>query len=246
MQSFCDISDVVAEGKANMKTAFRDVKENIRGRIVRGDWGPGDLIPNEVDLASEFQCARATVNRAVRELASEGLVERKRKAGTRVCKSPVRRAQFEIPIVRQEIEASGRMYRYALVRNTKCAAPEWLKARMGLEEDTQVVHLTCTHYADNNPYQFEDRWINLAALPQAGGVDFSEVGPNEWLVAEVPFSDAEISFSATAADEDLASHLGCAIGDPLFLAERSTWWQGDSITYVRLVFQRGHRMTTRF
>jgi len=227
-----------------MKTAFRDVKEIIRGRIVSGDWGPGDLIPNEVDLAAEFQCARATVNRAVRELAEEGLVERK--AGTRVCKAPRRRAQFEIPVVRQEIEISGRMYRYALVRNQKSIAPEWLRARMGLESDGEVLHLTCVHYADNNPYQFEDRWINLAALPQADDADFSEIGPNEWLIAAVPFSDAEISFSATAADEDLASHLGCSLGDPLFLAERSTWWQGQSVTYVRLVFQRGHRMTTRF
>ena len=229
-----------------MKTAFRDVKENIRGRIVRGEWGPGDLLPNEVDLAIEFQCARATVNRAMRELAEEGLVERKRKAGTRVRLSPVRRAQFEIPIVRQEIEASGRMYRYALVRSTQAAAPEWLKARMGLDEIAEVLHLTCIHFADNNPYQFEDRWINLSALPQAADADFSESGPNEWLIATVPFSDAEISFSATAADADLANHLGCAAGDPLFLAERSTWWQGNAITYVRMVFQRGHRVTTRF
>lgn len=229
-----------------MRTAFRDVKENIRGRIVSGDWPPGDLIPNEVDLAAEFQCARATVNRAVRELAEEGLVERKRKAGTRVRKSPVRRAQFEIPIVRQEIESTGRIYRYALIRNSETIAPEWLKARMCLEDGTQVLHLTCIHFADNNPYQFEDRWINLAALPQAREADFSEVGPNEWLIATVPFSDAEISFSATAADERLASHLGCAQGDPLFLAERSTWWQGAAITFVRMVFQRGHRLTTRF
>lgn len=229
-----------------MKTAFRDVKETIRDRIVSGDWGPGDLIPNEVDLAVEFQCARATVNRAVRELAEEGLVERKRKAGTRVRKAPLRRAQFEIPIVRQEIESSGRMYRYALVRNKRSAAPEWLRARMGLGLNDEVLHLTCVHYADSNPYQYEDRWINLAALPQAGEADFTASSPNEWLVNQVPFSDAEISFSATAADEDLASHLGCSSGDPLFMAERSTWWQGNSITYVRLLFQRGHRMTTRF
>lgn len=229
-----------------MKTAFRDIKETIRHRIVRGDWGPGELIPNEVDLAAEFQCARATVNRAVRELAEEGLVERKRKAGTRVRMSPLRRAQFEIPIVRQEIENSGRMYRYALVRCVQTPAPAWLSARMGLSDGALVVHLTCVHYADNNPYQFEDRWINLEALPQAADADFSATGPNEWLIATVPFSDAEISFSASAADADLASHLGCAEGDPLFLAERSTWWQGQSITYVRLVFQRGHRVTTRF
>ncbi|WP_369681618.1 GntR family transcriptional regulator [Shimia sp. CNT1-13L.2] len=160
--------------------------------------------------------------------------------------SPVRRAQFEIPVVREEIEASGRMYRYALVRRDLCDTPDWLRARMGLGDRGQVLHLVCVHYADNNPYQYEDRWINLAALPNAADVDFSETSPNEWLVETVPFSDAEISFSATASDEVLASHLGCAVGNPLFLAERSTWWRGEPITYVRMVFQRGHRMTTRF
>ncbi len=94
-----------------MKTAFRDVKQDVRRRIVQGVWAPGALVPNEVDLAAEFQCSRATVNRAMRELAEEGLVERKRKAGTRVLKSPTRQARFNIPIVRKEIEARGLFYR---------------------------------------------------------------------------------------------------------------------------------------
>lgn len=229
-----------------MKTAFREVKENIRGRILAGDWAPGDLLPNEVDFAVEFQCARATVNRAVRELAEEGLVERKRKAGTRVHLSPVRKAQFEIPIVRKEIEAYGQIYRYALVRCEALKAPDWLRARMSLGPGECALHLQCLHYADDKPYQFEDRWINLGPLPQAEKADFSEKGPNEWLVEAVPFSDAEISFSATAADELLVEHLGCALRDPLFMTERSTWWQGEAITFVRLVFQRGHKMTTRY
>lgn len=229
-----------------MKTDFRNVKETIRKRIVSGNWAAGDLIPNEVDLAAEFKCARATVNRAVRELAEEGLVERKRKAGTRVLASPVRKAQFEIPIVRKEIEALGRVYRYVLVQSELIIAPDWLRARMNLGNDARALHLNCIHFADDIPYQFEDRWINLEALPQAEHADFSEVGPNEWLVKAVPFSDAEISFSATSADHLLAQSLGCAVGDPLFMTERSTWWQGDALTYVRLIFQRGHKMTTRF
>lgn len=229
-----------------MKTAFRDVKEDIRRRIVAGQWAPGELIPNEVDLASQFHCARATVNRAVRELAEEGLVERKRKAGTRVRSSPLRRAQFEIPLVRQEIESRGQIYRYALVNRETVKTPEWLRMRMGLGKVENALHLTCVHYGDDKPYQFEDRWINLAALPKAADANFSQVGPNEWLVAEVPYSDAQISFSAALADDTLARHLICAQGDALFLAERSTWWQDAAITYVRLIFQRGHRMTTRF
>lgn len=229
-----------------VKTAFRDVRESMRRKILDGEWAPGELIPNEVVLAEHFGCARATVNRAMRELADEGLVERKRKAGTRVRQTPRRRAQFDIPIVRREIEARGQRYRYALVERAVSAPPDWLRARMGLGPGGRVIHVTAMHYADGNPYQYEDRWINLAELPAAETADFTASGPTEWLIATVPFSDAEISFSATAADAELARHLGCAPGDPLFLSERSTWWQGGAITYVRLVFQRGHRMTTRY
>ncbi len=229
-----------------MKTAFRDIKKKIRRRIVEGVWRPGDLLPNEVDLAEEFGCARATVNRAMRELAEEGLVERKRKAGTRVRMAPVRQARFDIPVVGKEIESRGAAYRYALVSRAVIAAPDWLRTRFGLEAGGQVLHLRCMHSGDGTPYQFEDRWINLATLPQAAEADFSRNGPTEWLIAEVPFSDAEISFSALSADAELAGHLGCAVGDALFLTERSTWFEGRAITHVRLVFRRGYRMTTRY
>ncbi len=225
---------------------YREIKADILRRITQGEWKPGSLVPNESDLAEHYGAARATVNRAMRELAEDGLIERKRKAGTRVRLSPLRQAKFDIPIVRQQIEEQGSTYRYALVQSEVAAAADWLRARMRLDPKAKVRHLVCLHFADGNPYQVEDRWINLSALPQARTVDFSKVGPNEWLVATIPFSDVEISFSATAADTALADNLGCAIGDPLMQVERSTWWRESAVTYVRLVHQRGYRMTTRY
>lgn len=229
-----------------MRTDFRHVKQEIRNRIVHGVWGPGDLLPNEVDLSEEFQCARATVNRAMRELAEEGLVERKRKAGTRVLMSPRQQAKFDIPVVRKEIEGRGAMYRYALVHKEVIDTPDWLRARLGLAEGGQVVHLVCMHFADGSPYLHEERWINLTALPQAASADFSALGPNEWLLEHIPFSDAEINFFAMPADESLARHLGCVPADSLFMSERSTWFEGTAVTHARLAFHRGYRMTSRF
>lgn len=236
---------LVRTGQA-MKTDFRDVKTDLRDRILSGRWAPGALVPNEVDLAAEFGCARATVNRAMRELADEGLIERKRKAGTRVRMAPVRHARFSIPVVRQEIEESGQVCGYRLLTRLEEDAPTWLQNRIGLPDGGRVLHLTCLHTAGQIPFQYEDRWINLAALPQASGQDFSRTGPNEWLIETVPFSDVEISFSAVPADDETARHLGCRHGDALFMAERATWWQGQAITYVRLLFQRGHKVTTRY
>ena len=69
---------------APVLTSWQAVADEVLARIRRRDWAPGDLIPNEVDLAGEMGCARTTVNRALRHLAEAGYLERRRKAGTRV------------------------------------------------------------------------------------------------------------------------------------------------------------------
>lgn len=105
-----------------MTVTFKDVKADLLDQIARGAMPPGSLMPNEIDLAESYGCARATVNRAMRELADEGIVERKRKAGTRVRMTPIRQARFSIPIVREEIEAQGRSIamRWSIGRCRRC------------------------------------------------------------------------------------------------------------------------------
>jgi len=186
------------------------------------------------------------VNRALRELADDGYLERRRKAGTRVRPAPSRSARFEIPLTRAEVEGRGARYGYALFSRAERAAPAWLSARLGLAEGASVLHLACLHTADGAPFQHEERWIALDALPAARRVDFAAATPNEWLVATVPYSDVEIGFTAVAADAALTSALRCGEGDPLFEVERATWFGGRAVTFVRLTYHRGYRMTTRY
>lgn len=229
-----------------MKFTYKDVKSDILSKITKGDWGPGELVPNEVDLAAQYGCARATVNRAMRELVDDGIIERRRKAGTRVRMTPIRQARFDIPIVRTEIEEKGATYRYSLVDCSVDTAPDWLRARLNLPVQGKALHLICMHYADGVPYEHEDRWINLTALPKAEQEDFTKTAPTEWLLSTIPFSEVEISLTAGLADQGLTDHLSCTVGDPIFVVERSTWWEGQAITFVRFAYRPGHRLTTRY
>lgn len=228
-----------------MRTSYHDIKANILGRIRSNIWPPGENLPGEIELAKEFGCARATVNRAMRELVDEGILERKRKAGTKVKSSPTRRAQFSIPIIREEITNTGAKYRYVLVEREEITAPGWLRSRISIPKNQRVLHLRCMHYAGNSPYQFEERWINLAAVPNAAGCDFEDIGPNEWLVREVPFTEGELIFSATNASTEIANFLNTAEDTAIFTIERTTWLDTLSVTYARLYFSRDYNMTTR-
>lgn len=227
-------------------TSYKDIKKTVLDRIRSGEWQPDALLPNEQALAVEFSCTRTTVNRALRELAEEGFLERRRKAGTRVLSAPQRQARFTIPLVKDEVESQGGTYRYALVSSRTEQAPDWLTARLTLGADRRVMHVRCMHFSENTPFQFEDRWIVVASVPQVEDADFSVVGPNEWLVQAVPFTNVELSFMASRANAELAGFLDVTEGEPVFTAERITWLQGQPVTFAKMYFSAGYRMTTRF
>lgn len=176
----------------------------------------------------------------------EGILERKRKAGTKVKSSPTRRALFSIPIIREEITNSGATYRYVLVEREAREAPGWLRSRFNIAKGQPVLHLRCMHFAGSDPYQFEDRWINLAAVPNAVDFDFEHMGPNEWLVREVPFTEGELVLSATNASSEIANFLNTSDDTAVFTVERTTWLDSLTVTYARLYFSRDYKMTTPF
>ena len=227
-----------------MRISYRDVKVEILNRIRNNTWPLGANLPGEIELAKEFGCARATMNRAMRDLVDDGILERKRKAGTKVKQSPVRRAQFSISIVREEVENTGAVYNYSLIERELVPAPSWLRERIKISKDAPVLNVKCMHYAGKTPYQYEDRWINLEAVPAARNFDFEDTGPNEWLLQQVPFTTGELAFSATNAPEDIARFLKTPLDSALFTVERTTWLDDKSVTYAQLYFARDHKMTS--
>lgn len=224
--------------------SWRGIQHEISRRITERIWLPGELIPNEVVLAEEFGCARATVNRAMRELANAGLLERKRKAGTRVALNPIRKATLEISITRQEVERRGSQYRFFLLEKTEEVPPLLVSSQMNIPGKAKLLHLKTLHLADNQPFMYEDRWINLKAVPRIADADLTQINANEWLVQNAPFSDGDISFSAENASDIEAEHLATNIGKAIFTIERMTKIDDVAITLVKLAYAPGFRMHT--
>ncbi len=75
-----------ARAAAGMSIEAR-IRGEIEGRIRSGEWAPGTRIPFEHELVATHGCARATVNKALTRLAREGLIERRRRAGSFVARA---------------------------------------------------------------------------------------------------------------------------------------------------------------
>jgi DNA-binding FadR family transcriptional regulator len=65
-------------------TLSKKISDTLIRRIVRGEIQPGDAMPSEGDLATQFDVSRPVIREAVKELAVIGLVESRQGRSTRV------------------------------------------------------------------------------------------------------------------------------------------------------------------
>ncbi len=224
-------------------TNWEDIRAEVMRRIRMRLWLPGAVIPTEEALAYEFGCARATVSRALRELAEAGVLERRRKAGTRVALHPVRKATLDIAVTRLEVEGRGQDYGYHLIEAKVDSAPLAVLSKLGLRQGADWLHLRSLHLADGVPFLVEDRWLNPSVLLDPAP-DFAVVSANEWLVSHVSYTRGDIAFSAANAGAAEAEMLGVPLAAALFITERGTWGETAPITWVRLAYAPGYRLHT--
>ncbi|MGB1388650.1 MAG: GntR family transcriptional regulator [Paracoccaceae bacterium] len=225
-----------------MAMGWQSVREEALRRIQSREWPPGATIPNEADLATELGCARATVNRALRDLADAGWLDRRRKAGTRVRVAPERRAQLAIPVIRQEIETRGRQFGFSVLSRQHAPLPAREQALLGVNADGPAERVETLYFADGAPYAYEDRWLWLPGAPGFESEDLSAQSPNEWLVQYAPFSHGTLTYSAEPVSEQAAGYLGCAAGTPVMVLDRCTFGPDHPVTAVRVMHAPGHRV----
>ena len=74
---------VVVDARAAVsKPLYGQVRELLLGRIGKGEWSPGESLPNEFVLASQFEVSVGTIRRAIEGLEDSGVVVRKQGRGT--------------------------------------------------------------------------------------------------------------------------------------------------------------------
>ena len=235
------------DGAAGKPTLYKQIRHDIECRILTGEWPPGHRIPFEHQLMVRYGCSRMTVNKALSELAQADLVERRRRAGTFVRRPQHLSAVLQITDIRAEISALGRSYGYELIHSARRNASVADRARLGVRKAGKVIAITCRHSADDVPFAVEDRLIDLETVPEASTADFAVEPPGSWLLHHVPWTEAEHTISAVAADSSTATALAIAVGAPCLVVDRHTWRSARTVTAVRLFYPGdSHRLVARF
>ena len=214
---------------------YTRVKHHLKAGLASGRWPPGALMPSEAELVAEFGVSRMTVNRALRELQAEGLVDRMQGVGTFA--APLHKVSSRLTIHDLHDDIVARGHQHHAVVHEQCAEPASaaLAAQLGVKAGTSVFHTLIVHFEDGVPLQCEDRYVNPAAAPAYLDNDFTRTTPTHVLFETTALWRAQYSIEAARATAQEAALLGVAPDTPCLIVVRRTFTREAPITIARLV-----------
>jgi|HubBroStandDraft_5_1064220.scaffolds.fasta_scaffold2189457_1 DNA-binding GntR family transcriptional regulator len=86
---------------------YRQVRDDLRARIDKGEFPPGSRLPTRPELAEEYGFSVGTIADAIRMLRDEGYVETAQGSGIYALKPPPRALSTEERLARLERRVFG-------------------------------------------------------------------------------------------------------------------------------------------
>jgi GntR family histidine utilization transcriptional repressor len=214
---------------------YKQIREFINHKITSNLWPVGTKIPTEIELTKQFDVSRMTVNKALRDLVTAGLLERSPRIGTFVCAKKIESPLQDIRNIADEIQQRGKQYSNKVVTQISLQADDEIAMRLGVKIETDIYFTEIIHLEDNIPLQLERRWVNPEFVPDYIKQDFSQATPNEYLTKNCPLSSIEHTVEAMIASTYIQQHLHLLQHAPCLLLNRRTW-SNENLISVALLY----------
>ena len=205
----------MAENRRNGMPAYQKIQRAIRQHIEAKQLKPGDAVSSERELARIHGVSLMTARHALAGLEREGMVERRRGAGTFVAPP---RIQFNKLMSYTEQMASRGLPPSSRVITAKIVEGEpEIAARLGLGATSRMVKIERVRLTADEPFALETCYLpgaeftELVHAPLARGSLFSTLEHDYGV--ELAYADEEVD--ATVAEGRVAQLLNLRAGAPL-------------------------------
>ncbi|GAA2896449.1 GntR family transcriptional regulator [Microbacterium esteraromaticum] len=224
------------------------ISEHIRNRIATGDWPAHYRLKSEPDLAAELGVSRGTLRRALTTLIEEGLLRQVRGRGTFVTSMT-----FEPSIAQRLSTLSEDFANQGVVFDTEVRAkeaigpPRPVAALLDVPVGGEVLRLSRLRSTAGEPVTMLTNYVRLDLTPGIIDTDFAEESLFGTLEGRygLKIGTARRTFSAEAADDEIAAALRISPGQPVQYMQQVTYLvDGRPIEYSDVWIHSGRLKVT--
>ena len=207
---------------------YRQIKQLIMGNLESGEWGPGDAIRSESELAGRFGVSQGTVRKAIDEMAAENLLVRQQGKGTFVAthKDPGSAFRFLRLVPNDGVPQVSQSIPLECWRAT--AGPDVART-LALEPGAPITILRRLLKLGDEPVVFDEIYLSSELFPDLS-LEVVRAGDSLYGLFESRYGvcmvRADERLRAVAADRVSAELLQVAEGSPLLVVERVTFTYG--------------------
>jgi len=214
---------------------YARLKIAITDNINNGVWVAEQRLPSEAEIVQAIGVSRMTVNRALRELTADGILNRQQGVGTFVAPKKAQSALFEVHNIAQEIADRGHEHsvEILLLQSVKSNIDQAL--RLGVRTGEMIFKSELIHFENNQPIQLEERIVNASLAPDYSQQDFTKLTPYAYLNRVAPITEGEHLVEAVCANQYEAAKLAINTHQACLQIKRRTWSNQQIVTSARLL-----------
>jgi GntR family transcriptional regulator len=203
---------------AAFQPLYAQVKALMTQRIASGTWQPGEMIPNEFQLAEQFNVSQGTVRKALTALEADKLIVRRQGRGTYVARHTPQQALFQFFRMVGSDDQRLTPTSMPLVQKQQKANREQARL-LGIATGALVHVITRIRYFGEDPAVFERILVPVTLMPDLFITPVAEMTDEMYVIYQERFritiAHASERLRAVGATREEARHLGVTEMYPL-------------------------------
>lgn len=206
---------------------YQEISAALKKKFTGGDYKPGDILPDQEQLAAEFNTTRMTIRKAIQSLIVEGVVYTKRGAGTFLRKDYAPRKKgfdslIDKPLGATQTYTGRKVTSKVLGLEARLPTPDE-QDRLIIGPGEPVYVIRRTRYVDGDVYAYERTIMptKIATITKSvlEGSVYKHLAEEKHL--HIAGSHRKV-FAIKATAEDVEA-IGATLGEPVLVIDQVSY-----------------------
>lgn len=219
---------------------YQQLNQVLRSLVASTEFTPGQRFLTEREIAARFQVSRATANKALSNLVSEGVLEFRKGMGTYLRSHPIASDLGSLVSFTDRAHVAGKLPQTTVLLLSKEIPPtDDIRQALALRDGDPVWTIERLRRADRQPLILERRWVPVARMPEVTAEQLTGSIYHLWTGHfGLTISGCKQTISAVELAADEAQHLGVSNGSAALLVHGVGYLADDTPLWLERTLYR--------